>query len=115
MDCQTNTMGACPNIPGYAQKKKQSIISFFSINLCDAYRRCAYVMIDKDIAYASPSSVSRVLKEAGMLQKKADGTSRLKGLKQPMKPHEHWHTDIYYVKIEHRFYIFICVLDGYRC
>ena len=29
-------------------------------------------------------------------------------------PHEHWHTDISYVKIEHRFYFFICVLDGYN-
>jgi len=28
-------------------------------------------MIDKDVAYASPSTVYRVLKEAGMLQKKA--------------------------------------------
>ena len=26
---------------------------------------------------------------------------------------EHWHTDISYVKIEHFFYYFICVLDGY--
>jgi transposase InsO family protein len=28
-------------------------------------------------------------------------------------PYEHWHTDISYVKIEQRFYFFICVLDGY--
>jgi hypothetical protein len=33
------------------------------------------MMIDKDVAYASPSTVYRVLKEAGMLQKKADDTS----------------------------------------
>ena len=38
---------------------------------------------------------------------------RGKGFKHPLKPHEHWHTDISYVKIEHRFYFFICVLDGY--
>ena len=76
MDCQTSTMGLCPKIPGYAQKKKQAIISFFSANRGDGYRRCAYMMIDKDVAYASPSTVYRVLKEAGMLQKKADDTSR---------------------------------------
>ena len=39
--------------------------------------------------------------------------SRGKGFKQPLKPHEHWHTDISYVKIEHRFHFFICMLDGY--
>ena len=90
-----------------------SIISFFSANRGDGYQRCAYVMIDKDVAYASPSTVYRVLREAGMLQKKADDTSRGKGFKQPLKPHEHRRTDISYVKIEHRFYFFICVLDGY--
>ena len=50
-------------------------ISFFSLNHGDGYRRCAYMMIDKDVAYASPSTVYRVLKEAGMLQKKADDTT----------------------------------------
>jgi len=94
-------------------KEKQAIISFFSANRGDGYRRCAYMMIDKNVAYASPSTVYRVLKEAGMLQKKADDTSKGKGFKQPLKPHEHWHTDISYVKIQHRFYFFICVLDGY--
>ena len=39
--------------------------------------------------------------------------ARAKGFKQPLKPHVHWHTDISYVKIQHRFYFFICVLDGY--
>ena len=55
-------------------KEKQAIISFFSANRGDVYRRCAYVMIDKVVAYASSSTVYRVLKEAGMLQKKADDT-----------------------------------------
>ena len=65
-------------------------------------------MIDKDVAYASPSKIYRVMKEAGMLQKKADDTSSRKGFKQPLKTDEHWQTDISYVKIEHRFYFFIC-------
>ena len=72
-------MGPCPKIPGYVQRRRSqlylsSLISFFSANRGDGYRRCAYVMIDKDVAYASPSTVYRVLKEAGMLQKKADDT-----------------------------------------
>ena len=71
------------------------------------------MMIDKNVAYASPSTIYRVLKEAGMLQKKANDTSKGKGFKQPLKPHEHWHTDIPYVKIQYRFYFFICVLDVY--
>ena len=61
-------------------KEKKSIISSFSANLGDGFRRCAYMMIDKDVAYASPSTVYRVLKEAGMLQKKADDTTGVKVL-----------------------------------
>jgi hypothetical protein len=30
--------------------------------------------------------------------------ARDKGFKQPLKLHEHWHTDFSYVKIEHRFF-----------
>ena len=71
MGCQTNTMGPCPKIAGYVQRR-QAIISFFSANRGDGYRRCTYVMIDKDVSYASSSTVYRVLKEAEMLQKKAD-------------------------------------------
>ena len=76
MGCQTNTRGLYPKTPGYVQKEKQAIISFFSANRGDGYRRCAYMMIDKDVAYACPSTVYRFLKEAGMLQKKADDMSR---------------------------------------
>ena len=88
-------------------KREEVNYIFFPANRGDGYRRGAYVMIDKDVAYASPSTVYRVLNEAGMLQKKADDTSRGKGFKQPLRLHEQWHTDISYVKIEHRFYFFI--------
>jgi len=77
---------AKPTQWGHAQRflvmcieEKQANISFFSANRGDGYRRCAYMMIDKAVAYASPSTVYRVLKEAGMLQKKAEDTS-IKGL-----------------------------------
>jgi len=62
--------GAMPKDFWLCAKDKQAIISLFSANRDDGYRRCAYVMIGKNVAYASPSTVSRVLKEAEMLQKK---------------------------------------------
>ena len=55
-------------------KEKKLIISSFSANSGDGYRRCAYIMIEKDVVYASLSTVYRVLKKAGILQKKADDT-----------------------------------------
>ena len=72
MDCQTITTELCPKILGYVLPKRSRDISFFSLNRSEGYWRCAYVMIDKDVSYASHSTMYRVLKEAGMIQKKAD-------------------------------------------
>ena len=35
------------------------------------------------------------------------------GFKQPLKPHQHWHTDISYINIAGTFYYLCAVLDGY--
>ena len=85
LDCQISTMGLCSKIHGYAQKRSRHV-SFFSASRGDGFRRCAYMMIDKNVAYAVPSTVYRVLKEAGMLQKKADDTSKLKALNSLRSP-----------------------------
>ena len=86
MDCQTDKMGPCPEIPGYVQRRRSqlylsSLISFFSANRGDGYRRCTYMMIDKEVAYASPSKVYRVLKKAEILKKKDYDSSKRKGFK----------------------------------
>jgi transposase InsO family protein len=91
-----------------------AIIDFYTDHREDGYRRCAYMMIDRDIAFAAPSTVYRVLKRAGAMRTRGDvRTKKGTGFVQPLTPHEQWHTDISYVKIKSRFYFLICVLDGY--
>jgi len=52
-------------------------------------------MIDDDIVAMSPSSVYRILKQAGLLDKWNKKLSKKgDGFKHPLKPHEHWHIDI---------------------
>lgn len=93
--------------------ERQAIIDFYSEHRDDGYRRCAYMMIDQDIAYASPSTVYRVLKKAGVMRsKRGKASCKGQGFEQPLEPHEHWHIDISYVRIRERFYFLICVLDG---
>ena len=54
------------------------------------YRRLSYMMIDTDVAAVSPSSVFRVLKQAGPLSRSPSGSStRGKGFQQPQKAHAH--------------------------
>jgi putative transposase len=71
------------------------------------------MMMDADIAVCSPSSVYRVLKEAGLLERhNTKPSAKGKGFVQPLKPHEHWHVDIAYLNIAGTFYHLCSILDG---
>lgn len=72
------------------------------------------MMIDRDVAYASPASVYRVLKAAGRIgQPRPVSTTKGKGFQQPLGAHEHWHVDVSYLNIAGTFYYLCSVLDGY--
>jgi putative transposase len=79
------------------------------------YRRLTYTMIDEDIAYTSPATVYRILKNAGLLNRwnAKSVSSKGNGFVQPEKPLEHLHMDISYVNILGTFFFLICVLDGF--
>ncbi len=49
--------------------EKQAIIEFHLSHPLEGYRRLAFMMIDADLVAASPSSVWRVLHDAGLLQR----------------------------------------------
>jgi transposase InsO family protein len=94
--------------------ERGAIVQFRARHPLDGYRRLAYMMIDADVAYASPSTVYRVLKEHGLLSRTAPGPSKKgMGFDQPSGPHEHWHMDLSYVNICGTFYYLCGVLDGY--
>lgn len=71
------------------------------------------MMLDKDVAACSPSSVYRVLKGAGLLDRHTPKpSSKGNGFVQPLKPHEHWHVDVSYLNIAGTFYYLCSLLDG---
>lgn len=91
-----------------------AIVRYCVENPGHGYRRLTWMMTDADVAYASPSSVYRVLKRHGMLQTQEGKESRKgKGFDQPSAPHQHWHIDFSYFKIGGVFYYFMSVVDGY--
>jgi putative transposase len=79
----------------------------------DGYRRLAWMMVDQDVAYLSPSSVYRILDRFQLLDRWKP--SRVAGHKPgpPSRPHQVWHTDLMYLWIRGRWYFFIAVLDGF--
>ena len=72
------------------------------------------MMIDANVVACSPSTVYRVLDDAGVLRARSGKpSSKGKGFHQPLLPHQHWHVDIAYLNIRGTFYFLTTVLDGY--
>jgi putative transposase len=95
--------------------EKQAILDFWSTHSREGYRRMTYMMLDADTVAVSPSTVYRVLQDAGVLHRwnRDHTSSKGQGFAQPVKPHEHWHIDISYINIQGTFYYLCSVLDGY--
>jgi len=93
--------------------EKKAIVDFHHAHPLEGYRRLTFMMLDADVVAVSPSSVYRVLRDAGVMdrfngKKSKKGT----GFCQPAKPHDHWHVDISYLNICGAFFFMCSVLDG---
>jgi len=93
--------------------EKDAIIRFFHEHPLEGYRRLAFMMLDADLVAASPTSVWRVLHDAGLLTPwNAKPSLKGTGFVQPLQPHEHWHVDVSYINLSGTFYYLCSVLDG---
>jgi len=93
--------------------ERQAIIRYHFEHPLEGYRRLAFMMIDNNIAYVSPSTVYRVLSVTGLISRYCGKPSQKgAGFDQPLKAHEHWHVDISYINICGTFYYLCSVLDG---
>ena len=93
--------------------EKKAILDFERRYPLEGYRRLAFMMLDADVVAVSPSSVYRVLKEAGRIERFNGAPSRKgTGFVQPLKAHEHWHVDISYLNLCGTFYYLCSILDG---
>jgi putative transposase len=94
--------------------EKQAILNFEAEHPLEGYRRLTFMMLDADLVAVSPSSVYRVLKQAGRLANWNRKPSRKgTGFQHPLRPHEHWHVDVSYINIGGTFYYLCSLLDGY--
>ncbi len=93
--------------------EKRAILDFHWNHPLEGYRRLTYMMLDADVVAASASSVYRVLKRAGVLNRRNGKPSQKgKGFHQPSRAHQHWHVDIAYLNIAGTFYFLCSILDG---
>jgi len=94
--------------------ERQAIVDFHCANPLNGYRRLCFMMIDANIVSVSPSTVRNVLRRAGLLDRnKGRPSKKGTGFVQPLKPHDHWHTDVTYINISGTFFYLTTLLDGY--
>jgi putative transposase len=94
--------------------EKKEIRNFHLKNPLEGYRRLTFMMLDANLVAVSPSSVWRVLSQAGMLGKwNGKPSKKGTGFEQPLAAHLHWHIDVSYINICGTFYYLCSILDGY--
>jgi putative transposase len=94
--------------------EKKEVLNFHLKNPLEGYRRLTFMMLDANLVAVSPSSVWRVLSQAGMLGKwNGKPSKKGTGFEQPLTAHEHWHIDVSYINICGTFYYLCSILDGY--
>jgi transposase InsO family protein len=92
--------------------EKEAIVNFHAEYPLEGYRRLCFMMLDRDVVAVSPSSVYRVLQQAGLIQHYVRPTRKGSGFEQPLQPHEHWHIDVSHLNICGTFYYLCSVIDG---
>lgn len=105
--------GAGRRLHAILPEEKEAVISYALSQPREGYRRLAWMMVDADVAYVSPSSVYRILADADLLYRWKRSQKGGEKPPEPKAPNERWHTDIMYLRIEDTWYFLVTVLDAY--
>ena len=78
------------------------------------YKRLAWQMVDKDVAYLKPHQVYGILSTNNLLARQPKpAIGSLHRPPEPDHPDLVWHVDIMYLYIRPRWYYLVDILDGY--
>ena len=98
---------------GILAEEKEAVIRYALEHPKEGYRRLAWMMVDEDVAYVSPSSVYRILSDADLLYRWKRSQRAGVPPAEPTGPNERWHTDLMYLRVEDTWYFLVTVLDAY--
>jgi putative transposase len=95
-------------------EEKKAAISYARKHPELRHRELAWRMVDEDVAYLSPSTVYRILKEADLVCPWRRRAKRKKALEEKAtRPDQRWSTDLMHVQVGGRIYYFVAFLDEY--
>ena len=106
--------GSVPRDHWLEPEERQAVLDFHNTHPLNGYRRLTYMLMDADKVAASPTTIYRVLRDAGRLDRWAPPPSHKgDGFTQPLQAHQHWHIDIAYLNLAGTFYYLCSILDGF--
>jgi putative transposase len=96
-------------------EEEQAVIDYRRHHREVGYRKLTWMMNDEEVAAISESSVYQLLSRHNLLGpwRKESSDAEKEYRHKPTRVHEHWHTDLAYVKVRGVFYFLIMLLDGY--
>ncbi len=109
-----DAISIAPRLDALTDEEVVAIKDFALLHPRVGYRKLAWMMVDRDTAYVSESSVYRVLNAADLLHRwkrsePSDGEYRFK----PTGPNQQWHTDVMYTWVCGRFYFLLSFIDAF--
>lgn len=91
-----------------------SVCGFARLHPVMGYKRLAWQMVDKDVAYLKPHQVYGILSANNLLARQPKpAIGSLHRPPEPDHPDLVWHVDIMYLYIRPRWYYLVDILDGY--
>ena len=105
--------GRCPSLDRILPEEEQKIVDYALNHPREGYRALAWMMVDDDIVYVSPSTVYRVLDKYDLLYRWKRSSSVGMPPAKAQRPDQRWHTDILYLLLTNRWYFMVTVLDAY--
>jgi len=94
----------------------KAVLEFRALHRDIGYRKLTWLMNDAGVAFLAESTVYQILLKHNLLNgwnRSANDDTAKEYRHKPSRVHEHWHTDIAYIKVRGIFYFLIMVLDGY--
>ena len=94
--------------------EKEAILAYARAHPELRHRELAWRMVDEDVAFVSPSTVYRVLKEARLVCPwKGRRKRRREDHEKASRPDEWWATDLMHLKVAEAEYYFVSFIDEY--
>jgi putative transposase len=110
------TGGAIPPVSPYEAlpQEKQTVIDYARKHPELRHRELAWRMVDEDVAFVSPSTVYRILREAKLVCPWRRRTKRIRTeAEKATRPDQRWATDLMHVPLGNRVYYVINFMDEY--